>query len=95
MLGVYLRETSYCGVVSNTHLLSFSFVALLFLPGLIQSIGQLLDGEFAPSNLHDRNTRNLAQAATQILIIGRHNVNSMLGHLQESLARCATQEKFE
>lgn len=58
--------------------------------GLIQSIGQLLDGEFAPCNLHDGHTRNLAQTATQILIVGRHNVNSMLGHLQEPLARCAT-----
>lgn len=44
---------------------------------LIQSVGQFLDGEFSSGDLHDRHTGNLAESATELLIVGSDDVNSV------------------
>lgn len=51
---------------------------------LVQRVGQLLDRELPSCDLHDRHTRDLAQTTTQILIVGRDDVNAMFRHLESA-----------
>ena len=48
---------------------------------LIKGIGQFLNGVFPSCDLHNRHTRDLADAADQFLIVRGHGVDSMFGDL--------------
>lgn len=48
---------------------------------LIEGIGQFLDGVFASCDLHNRHTRNLADAASEFLIVCSDSIDTVLRYL--------------